>query len=201
MSEVHSWMHSVSGIFSIYFAIFCYFPHLLNSFSNFECTQSNFPTEETAALHWSIGVFPAAPRENLGKILCEQLVGVKAHKNIQRLENWLKSVLRLFLRQVSPEYFRGQLNKKIAKLDEIRIGSGQQSSSGACKEITWLKLAICKKPFVSNDMKSDGFRQSLKLSEIQQVVFRSFHQKCSNTAHCLQLASISYWSSTFSSVV
>ena len=85
--EVDSWMKSVSGIFSIYFATFCHFPHLLNSFSNFECTQSNFLKEEAAALHWNVGVLPATSGENLEKILCEQLVGTKAHNNIQRLEN------------------------------------------------------------------------------------------------------------------
>ena len=80
MSEVDSWMQSVSGIFSIY-TIFCYFPHLLNAFSNFECTQINFLTEETAALHWNVGVFPTTSRENLGKILGEQLVSKKTHNN------------------------------------------------------------------------------------------------------------------------
>ena len=64
MSEVDSWMQSVSDIFSMYFAIFYYFPHLLNAFSNFECTRSNFLTEERAALHWNVGVFPATSREN-----------------------------------------------------------------------------------------------------------------------------------------
>ena len=62
MSEVESWIQSVSGIFSMYFAIFCYFPHLLTAFSNFECTRSNFLAEETAALHWNVGVFPATSR-------------------------------------------------------------------------------------------------------------------------------------------
>ena len=93
MPEVDSWMQSVSGIFSIYFATFCHFPHLINLFSNFECSQSNFLTEETAALHWNIGVFPATSRENLAKILCEQLGGIKTHNSIQRLENWLKLIL------------------------------------------------------------------------------------------------------------
>ena len=109
MSEVHSWMQSVSGIFSIYFAIFCYFPHLLNSFSNFGCTQSNFLTEETAAFHWNVGAFPATSRENQGKILCEQLVGIKTDNNIQRLENWLKSILRLFLKPSFPWKFSGSV--------------------------------------------------------------------------------------------
>ena len=68
MPEVDSWLQSVSGIFPIYFATFCYFSHLLNSFSNFDCIQSNFLTEETSALHWNVGVFPldvqGKPREN-----------------------------------------------------------------------------------------------------------------------------------------
>ena len=109
MSQVDSWKQCVSGIFLIYFATSCYFPHLLNSFSNFECTRSNFLTEKTAALHWNEGVFPAASRENLGKILCEHLVGTKTHNNIQRLENWLKPVLRLFLKASFPLKFSGSI--------------------------------------------------------------------------------------------
>ena len=81
MPEVDSWMQSVSGIFSIYFTIFCYFAHVLISFANCDCFQSNFLTEETAALHWSVAVFPTMSGENLGKILCEQLVSKKTHNN------------------------------------------------------------------------------------------------------------------------
>ena len=98
MSKVDNWMQSVSGIFSMYFAIFCYFPHLLTAFSNFEYTRSNFLTEETTALHWVVGVFPATSRENPVWTACRY----KTDNNIQRLENWLKSVLRLFLKASFP---------------------------------------------------------------------------------------------------
>ena len=108
MSEVDSWMQSVSGIFSMYFAIFCYFPHLLTAFSNFECTQSNFLTEETAALHWNVGVFPATSRENPVWTACRY----KTHNNIQRLENWLKTALRLFLKASFPWKCSGSIEFK-----------------------------------------------------------------------------------------
>ena len=113
MLEVDSWMQSVSGIFSIYFATFCYFPHLLNSFSNFECTQSNFLTEETAALHWNVGVFPATSRENLGKILSEQLVSIKLTITFRDLKTAWNQFFDFFWSQVSPENFRSQLNKNL----------------------------------------------------------------------------------------
>ena len=84
MPEVDGWMQSVSGIFSIYFATFCYFPPLLNSSSNFECTQSNFLTEETSALRWNVGVFPSTSRENLATYLpgplAERRLGLKNSK-------------------------------------------------------------------------------------------------------------------------
>ena len=53
---------------------------------------------------------------------------------------------------------------------------------------------------MSDDMKSDGFRLPLKM-KFKQVVHRSVHQNCSNAADRFQLASISNWSSAFSSVV
>ena len=68
------------------FDIFCHIlllSTLIKFISNFQCTQSNFLTEEKAALHWNVGT----SRENPGKILCEQLVGIKTHNSIQRLEN------------------------------------------------------------------------------------------------------------------
>ena len=105
ISEVDSWMQSVSGIFSTYFCHICYFPHLLSAFSNFECTRSNFLTEETAASHCNVGVFPAMSRENL----CEQLVGIKTHNNIQRLEKWPKSILPPFLKAKFPSKCSGSI--------------------------------------------------------------------------------------------
>ena len=39
MPKVDSWMQSVSDIFLIYFATFCYFPHLLNSFQTFNALK------------------------------------------------------------------------------------------------------------------------------------------------------------------
>ena len=127
--EVDSWMQSVSGIFSIYFATFCHFPHLLNSFSNFESSQSNFLAEETAALHWNVGVFPATSTwENLAKILTEQLVGIKTHNNIQRQKTDRK------LTEINSSTFSegkfplknfGVSWIKICEMDEIRIGSGR----------------------------------------------------------------------------
>ena len=111
--EVDSWMQTVSGIFSIYFATFCYFPHLLNSFSNFECTQSNFLTEETAALHWNVGVFPATSRENLGKILSEHLVVEQLTITFRDLKTDWNQFFDFFRRQASPGNLRGQLNKNL----------------------------------------------------------------------------------------
>jgi len=48
--------------------------------------------------------------ENHGKIPCGQLVSIKTHNNIQKLENGLKGILP----QISPEKLRGLLNKKFA---------------------------------------------------------------------------------------
>ena len=61
-------------------------------------------------------------------------------------------------------------------------------------------FANCRRPFVSDGMKSDSFRLPLKI-KCKQVVCRSVHQNCSNAAVRFQLVSISYWSSAFSSVV
>ena len=118
-----SWQLNAKCLWHI-FDIFCHIlllSTLIKFISNFQCTQSNFLTEEKAALHWNVGT----TRENPGKILCEQLVGIKTHNNIQRLEDWLNQFFHFLWRQISPENVRGQLNKKFAKLDEIRIGSGR----------------------------------------------------------------------------
>ena len=112
-----NWQLNAKCVWNI-FDIFCHILLLSTlSNSNFQCTQSNFLTEGKAALHWNVGT----TRNNPGKILCEQLVGIKTHNSIQRLENWLTfSVGKFPLKNV-----RSQLNDKFAKLDEIRIGSGR----------------------------------------------------------------------------
>ena len=51
--EVDSWMQSVSVYFRYILPQFVTFHTYFISFSNFERTQSNFLTEETAVLHWN----------------------------------------------------------------------------------------------------------------------------------------------------
>ena len=90
---------------------------------------TNVCTPGLPSLTWthvySVVSYVSSFPENHGKIPRRQLVSMKTHNSIQRLENWLKWILRLFLKASSPEKFRGQLNKKFAQLDEIRIGSGR----------------------------------------------------------------------------
>ena len=141
-SYAESWQLNTKCLWHI-FDIFCHIlllSTLIKFISNFQCTQSNFLTEEKAALHWNVGT----SRENPGKILCEQLVGIKTHNSIQRLENWLKSVLRLFWIPVSPENVPGQSNNKFAKLDEIRIGSGRDYKAWlTCLFTAFTKKHVC----------------------------------------------------------
>ena len=50
-------------------------------------------------------------------------------------------------------------------------------------------FASCRRPFVSDagDMKSDGFRLSLKM-KCKQVVYRSVYQNCSNYQRCKSIS-------------
>ena len=45
----------------------------------------------------SLTKFPTMSEENHEKILRGQLVSIKTHNNIQRLESWLKLILQFFL--------------------------------------------------------------------------------------------------------
>ena len=156
------------------FDIFChiwYFPHLLKSFSNFECTESNFLTEETAALRWNVGVFPATSRENLGKILCEHLVGIKTHSETCKLTeiNWLT------FSESFPWKFSGSIEQKIGEIrDKARIGSGRDYKAW----LIWFTV-FKKKMSVARKLIQTIFshRHTKKLWKAMKLIFDNTDEK------------------------